>query len=138
MCNRRSRVRVAHRRRGAAHSARCASSDLAKDRVRASAQQFAKLVRELPMTLKVAADAARGAGNLIGRLRDSVMLAPRTPFNAQVGPRRSYAVASLPLDAVKQVARHFGASLNDVVLALCAGDAARLSAAAQGAAVSAR
>jgi diacylglycerol O-acyltransferase len=95
--------------------------DLANVAVRASVQQFAKLVRELPMTFKVAADAAAGAGNLVGRLRDSVTLAPRTPFNAQISARRSYAVASLPLDDVKQVAQHFGASLNDVVMALCAG-----------------
>ncbi len=95
--------------------------DLANVAVRASAQQFAKLVRELPMTLKLAADAAAGAGNLVGRLRDSVTLAPRTPFNAQVSARRSFAVASLPLDEIKRVARHFGVSLNDVVMALCAG-----------------
>jgi WS/DGAT/MGAT family acyltransferase len=104
-----------------AGAARVRQRDLANVAVRASVQQFAKLVRELPMTLKVAADAATSAGNLVGRMRDSVTLAPRTPFNAQVGPRRSYAVASLPLDEVKQVARHFGTSLNDVVMALCAG-----------------
>jgi WS/DGAT/MGAT family acyltransferase len=72
------------------------------------------------MSIKLVSSAASGAGGLLSRLRDSVMLAPRTLFNAQVGPRRSFAVASLPLDSVKQVARHFGASLNDVVLALCA------------------
>lgn len=107
--------------RGSSVSARMpGKTDLATAAIRASAQQFAKLLRGLPMTLKLATDAARGASGLISRLRDSVMLAPRTLFNGQVGPRRSYAVASLPLDAVKQVARHFGASLNDVVLALCA------------------
>lgn len=95
-------------------------SDLAKTAIRASAQQLAKLVRDLPTTLKLVADAARGAGGLISRLRESVTLAPRTPFNAQIGPRRSFAVASLPLDAVRKVAHHYGASLNDVVLTLCA------------------
>jgi diacylglycerol O-acyltransferase len=94
--------------------------DLANAAIRASAQQFAKLVRGLPMTLKLATDAARGMSGLLGRIRDSVMLAPRTLFNAQVGPRRSFAVACLPLAEVKQVARGFGVSLNDVVLALCA------------------
>ena len=88
--------------------------------IRASVQQFAKLRARIADDAETGGRGRAGAGNLIGRLRDSVMLAPRTPFNAQVGPRRSFAVASLPLDAVKQVARHFGASLNDVVLALCA------------------
>jgi len=92
----------------------------AKKSVGASAQSFAKLVRDLPALLKAATDAARGAGSLLGKLRDSVMLAPRTPFNAHVGAQRSFAVVSLPLDAVKRVARHFETSLNDVVLALCA------------------
>ncbi len=92
----------------------------AKKSVGASAQSFAKLVRDLPALLKAATDAARGAGSLLGKFRDSVMLAPKTPFNAQVGARRSYAVASLPLEVVKRIARHFGTSLNDVVLALCA------------------
>jgi len=91
-----------------------------KKSVGASATSFAKLARDLPALLKAATDAARGAGSLIGKLRDSVMLAPRTPFNAQVGAQRSYAVASLPLDAVKRIAHHFGTSLNDVVLTLCA------------------
>ena len=88
--------------------------------MRASAQQFAKLLRAVPATLKLASSAALHTSGLIQRLRDSVVLAPRTPFNAQVGARRSFAVASLPLHEVKRVARHFGASLNDVVLTLCA------------------
>lgn len=86
----------------------------------ASAKRFATLVRDLPGLLKAATDVARGAGSLLGKLRDSVMLAPRTPFNAQVGPQRSYTVASLSLQSVKRIAHHFEVSLNDVVLALCA------------------
>lgn len=95
--------------------------ELATTALRAGAQQFARLIRELPTTMTQATDAARSVGVLISRLRDSVTLAPRTLFNAQVGPQRSFAVASLPLDAVKHMARHYGASLNDVVLSLCAG-----------------
>lgn len=93
---------------------------LASSALRATAQQFAKLLRAVPMTLKLASAAALNTSGLIQRLRDSVVFAPRTPFNAQIGAQRSFAVASLPLHDVKQVARHFGASLNDVVLTLCA------------------
>jgi len=95
-------------------------SQVARSALGASARQIGNLVRALPATLKLAGDSLRDAASLIGRLRDSVMLAPRTPFNVRIGTQRSFAVASLPLDTVKRVARHFGASLNDVVLALCA------------------
>lgn len=83
--------------------------------LRASVHQVASLLRALPAALKLAGGAA-----LTGRLRDSVLLAPRTPFNTQVGAHRRFAVASLDLDRVKQVARGYGVSVNDVVLALCA------------------
>lgn len=83
--------------------------------------QLADFVRALPQSVRLATDALREAGSLLGSLRDVVTRAPRTPFNVQVGPRRSYAAASLALDEVRRVARHFEASVNDVVLALCAG-----------------
>ena len=82
--------------------------------------QLAGLVRHWPQTLKLAADAIRDAGGLLGSLRDAVALAPRTPFNAQVGPRRSYAVASLPFEHVRRIAHHFDVKVNDVILTLCA------------------
>ncbi len=44
--------------------------------------------------------------------------APRTPFNTALTPRRSFAIASVPIDEVKQVSRAHGVTLNDVVLAL--------------------
>jgi diacylglycerol O-acyltransferase / wax synthase len=113
-------VRRAAKRTGAS-TRTLGSGVLAATSLRASVQQFAKMARAVPMTLKLAGGAALGVRGLISRLRNSVSIAPRTLFNAQVGPRRSYAVASLPLETVKQVARHFGASLNDVVLCVCAG-----------------
>jgi WS/DGAT/MGAT family acyltransferase len=89
--------------------------------VRATVKQFANLLRALPETLKVARDSVGDPRTLVGRIRDSVHLAPRTPFNAQVGPGRSFATASIPLAEVKHVARTTGTSLNDVVMTLCAG-----------------
>jgi diacylglycerol O-acyltransferase / wax synthase len=47
--------------------------------------------------------------------------APRTSFNVALTPRRSYAYTSLPLPAVKAVKNATGTTVNDVVLALCAG-----------------
>jgi WS/DGAT/MGAT family acyltransferase len=46
---------------------------------------------------------------------------PRMSYNGALTPRRSVAFSRLPLDDVKQIAREFSASVNDVVVALCAG-----------------
>src|SRR5437764_1989080 len=46
---------------------------------------------------------------------------PRTSFNRALTPNRWFAMASLPLEEVKAVRRAFGVTINDVVLALCAG-----------------
>lgn len=48
------------------------------------------------------------------------MSAPPTPFNEPIGRRRSVACGELPLDAIKEIRRGLGGSVNDVVMALCA------------------
>jgi len=95
------------------------AADLARTASAATVRQFANLLRSLPATVKAAS--ATPGGSLLSALRDSVLRAPSTVFNRSVGPRRSFASLSLPLEDVKRVARGFGASLNDVVLAICAG-----------------
>jgi diacylglycerol O-acyltransferase len=47
--------------------------------------------------------------------------APKTPLNVAVTNQRSFAARSIPLAEVKAIAKSSGTSLNDVVLALCAG-----------------
>jgi diacylglycerol O-acyltransferase / wax synthase len=51
-----------------------------------------------------------------GRLR-----APATPFNGGVSAHRRWTFRSLPFDDVKAVKDAYGATVNDVVMALCAG-----------------
>jgi WS/DGAT/MGAT family acyltransferase len=94
--------------------------DLARTATQSTVRQFAKLLRALPATLKLAGNLGQAAG-MIGSLRESVLIAPRTVFNRKIGPARSFGAVSLPLDEVKRVARGFGASLNDVVMAVCSG-----------------
>lgn len=48
-------------------------------------------------------------------------LAPRTPFNSPLTCRREVALADLPLEEVRRVASATGTTVNDVVLAVCAG-----------------
>jgi diacylglycerol O-acyltransferase len=47
--------------------------------------------------------------------------APKTVFNASITPHRRVALSSLSLDDFKKVKNHFGCTVNDVVLAVCAG-----------------
>jgi diacylglycerol O-acyltransferase len=89
---------------------------------------------------RVLADAMRLAGerreDLVGAWRDAVAAAspgssaepvlptgsaPRTPFNRSITPHRRFAYRSFSLDDVKAVKNHFGVTLNDTVMAVCAG-----------------
>jgi WS/DGAT/MGAT family acyltransferase len=47
--------------------------------------------------------------------------APATPFNQPITPHRRVAFRSVDLDAVKAIKNSYGVSVNDVVLAMCAG-----------------
>lgn len=47
--------------------------------------------------------------------------APHTPFNGTITPHRRFAYRSTSLDAVKGVKNALGATVNDVVMAVCAG-----------------
>jgi WS/DGAT/MGAT family acyltransferase len=103
--------------RNAPAPARARTRDLAKAASSASIRQFAQLLRAVPATIKASAP----SGGLLSSLRSSLLRAPDSVFNRQVGPKRSYATLSLPLDEARHIARAHGASLNDVVLAVCAG-----------------
>ena len=60
----------------------------------------------------------RGDGGVI---RTAPGRAPGTPFNQPITPHRRIALRSLSLDDVKTVKNAFGVSVNDVVMAMCAG-----------------
>ena len=47
--------------------------------------------------------------------------APQTRLNAQVSPRRVWSAARLELDRIKAIKQKAGATVNDVVLTVCAG-----------------
>jgi diacylglycerol O-acyltransferase / wax synthase len=46
---------------------------------------------------------------------------PRTPFNAPITAHRRFAFGSASLDTVKQIKSELGVTVNDVVMAVCAG-----------------
>ncbi|MDN5857177.1 MAG: WS/DGAT domain-containing protein, partial [Pseudonocardia sp.] len=45
---------------------------------------------------------------------------PRTSFNAAIGPHRNWAFGTVPLATVKAIRRQTEATVNDIVMALCA------------------
>jgi WS/DGAT/MGAT family acyltransferase len=49
------------------------------------------------------------------------MVAPRTAFNARITPSRSLALTTLALPEVLQLKEAHGATVNDIVVAMCAG-----------------
>ncbi|MEU0568925.1 wax ester/triacylglycerol synthase family O-acyltransferase [Nonomuraea sp. NPDC005983] len=78
------------------------------------------VVSWVPGSGVVAGLARRVAGS--GRAPDLPALpAPRTPFSGPISAHRRFAFVSLPLDEVKRVRKGFGVTVNDVVMAVCAG-----------------
>ncbi len=67
----------------------------------------------------------RGATQLYqsdgGALTAPSVTAPRLRINGRISPHRQLALVSLPLDEVKALKEHFHTTVNDVVVALCAG-----------------
>lgn len=94
--------------------------DVARASASAVFSQFGRLLRAVPETIKLAASGLGELRQLPGRLKEAVLIAPRTPFNVQVGDGRRFALCSLSLPTCKRVAKHFGVSLNDLILCLCA------------------
>ncbi len=56
-----------------------------------------------------------------GELERSTAKAPRTSFNGRVSPHRRFVFGQLALDEVKEVKNAHGVTVNDVVVAICAG-----------------
>ncbi|MDO8419192.1 MAG: wax ester/triacylglycerol synthase family O-acyltransferase [Rubrivivax sp.] len=86
-------------------------------------QQVAGIVRGLPEALGAIARTAAQALSAESRQRykqvRNIALAPRTPFNTQIGQARAFATATLPLNELKAIGKAHGATLNDMVLMVC-------------------
>ncbi|SRR5580765_1432623 len=103
-------------------------------------QAVARLALRPVQATKLATDALRAlpalapallpvVSGLVGRgssadgevIKSGPLIAPTTPLNTQITAHRKFAFISLPLDEVKTVKNAFGVSVNDVVMAMCAG-----------------
>ena len=59
-------------------------------------------------------------------VREEISGAPRTSLNVPIGPSRRYAIVRVPLHDLNAMRHALGGSVNDVVLAACAGGLRRL------------
>jgi WS/DGAT/MGAT family acyltransferase len=68
--------------------------------------------------LAAGAQRALGRDTVVGRLD---LTPPRTSFNGRVSAHRRYSFGQLSLDQVKEIKNQYGCTVNDVVVAICAG-----------------
>ena len=108
---------------------------LAAAAFRHDAAQYVKLVRELPGVVRTLAgivgnsvrssvrkaQSADADAATFGELGRSASFGPHTALNVAIGPERGFATAAVPRAGLKAVAGAHQATVNDVVLALCAG-----------------
>ena len=80
-------------------------------------------LRSVPGVKQVAATARRVSGLIPGREAEPdvpTLVAPKTSFNARISAHRCVAIETISLAGVKRIKNHFGVTLNDVVVAICA------------------
>lgn len=84
------------------------------------------VVGALPGALAISRAATRisrlGRGTIDGGVLERTNVrAPRTRFNGRISPHRRFAFASLSLDRIKAIKSAAGVTVNDAVVAICAG-----------------
>ncbi|MBS0426041.1 MAG: wax ester/triacylglycerol synthase family O-acyltransferase [Proteobacteria bacterium] len=101
-------------------------AELATAAFRNTAAQYVKLYKMLPALGKAlsslatpSAESAPADAKALAKRFD--MTAPRTPFNVSITNQRSFAGRTIPLAETKAIAKHFGVTLNDVVMATVSG-----------------
>ncbi|HZU59676.1 MAG TPA: wax ester/triacylglycerol synthase domain-containing protein, partial [Solirubrobacteraceae bacterium] len=74
--------------------------------------------------LRIAGSAAAAVQRMLGRRRvvgQRDLVPPRTSFNGRISAHRRFAFGRLSLAEVKEVKNTYGVTVNDVVVAICAG-----------------
>ena len=87
---------------------------------------FAALIQAMGDNYRVVPGMAKGLLDLVrrtdvDRLDVRPYQAPRTMFNTRITASRRFAAQSFPMERIKAVGKASGATINDVVLAMCAG-----------------
>ena len=107
-----------------ANQYRLGVAELAGAALSNAVQQAVKIVKSLPATAQAIAGVVYAEGD-DGKRRlampKRLQRPPCTPLNLAITNQRAFAARSLPLADIKLMAKRSGASLNDIVLAICAG-----------------
>jgi len=92
--------------------------DEAIQRLSAPLQVAARLARQPGQVL---ADVREGIGALAETIGAGMYPTENTPLNQNIGPHRRFDWTSVDFAAIKEIRRHLGGTVNDVVLATAAG-----------------
>lgn len=84
-------------------------------------QQQVDALKKIPDVVKAAGSFAKVALDDPGALWKNLQPAPKTRFNVRIQKQRAYGAQSLSLPDTIALAKKTGATLNDVVLAICGG-----------------
>ncbi|MEP6723261.1 MAG: wax ester/triacylglycerol synthase family O-acyltransferase [Variovorax sp.] len=101
-------------------------AELAGAALRNTAQQYVKLFKMAPALAKAIGGLAKPVEGADGKSVSAMpkkfsLFAPRTSLNVSITNQRTFAGRTISLAETKHVAKHFGVSLNDVVMATVAG-----------------
>jgi WS/DGAT/MGAT family acyltransferase len=106
-------------------SSQLGMAELASAALSNTVQQYVKLIQSIPATAKAITSVLLPVSETTGKrsfeLPKGLKTAPKTPLNVSITNQRSFAGRSVPLAEVKQMAKATNTSLNDIVLAICAG-----------------
>ena len=101
-------------------------AELATAALRNTAQQYVKLFKMAPAIARAIGGLAKpdekaAEKNAATAPKKFNLFAPRTSLNVSITNQRTFAGRTISLAETKQIAKHFGVSLNDVVMATVAG-----------------
>jgi WS/DGAT/MGAT family acyltransferase len=96
-------------------------SELVRHAIASRLRQPLEMAHLARRTVSAVADVVRRRRDPSSEAGGTPLTAPRTRFNGAITARRSAAFARVPLADVKAVRKATGVTVNDVVLAICAG-----------------
>jgi len=114
------------RSRPRAHNYQLGMAELATAALRNTAQQYIKLFKMAPAIARAIGGLAKPDEKAAEKAAASApkkfnLFAPRTSLNVSITNQRTFAGRTISLAETKHIAKHFGVSLNDVVMATVAG-----------------